>query len=384
MTLTGVFAVPKELCADMYIQAVSDFSAMEMRYPKELHIIDVDVSILKLVEISYKKWKKDPTSVQAEVTLKQYLIDNPTYQYSRGDEWKYQGKGQRKGRQFIRQLSDPDKGNFDSGTPKELDRAVVKGVGSEPLRWGGRSSMYNINDSVKVHVYTGKIEKVEDVDAVICGTDTYFGTNSYIARAFLQEFGDKYKRNFDKMKSKERNTAVLSYVYVCESGSLKGTRVMHLAMKPVMNGDRDELQDYKKGLSNIFRRAEKWKFGKIALPLLGTGKFCLCYCICSPALKKGELYRIWVVCHSVRLSVCSFIIIFSFPLNIFRTLLLNFTKFCMCLFHITKIYFGIITHHFSLIFTRVMALDLSQNFVSVQYIENKWTEFHQILYMHSY
>ena len=31
-----------------------------------------------------------------------------------------------------------------------------------------------------------------------------------------------------------------------------------------------------------------------------------------------------------------------------------------------------------------MALDLRQNFVSVQYFENKWTELHQILYMHSY
>ena len=31
-----------------------------------------------------------------------------------------------------------------------------------------------------------------------------------------------------------------------------------------------------------------------------------------------------------------------------------------------------------------MALELRQNFVSVQYLENKWTEFHQILYMHSY
>ena len=31
-----------------------------------------------------------------------------------------------------------------------------------------------------------------------------------------------------------------------------------------------------------------------------------------------------------------------------------------------------------------MALDLSQNFVSAQYLENKLTEFHHILYMQSY
>ena len=32
----------------------------------------------------------------------------------------------------------------------------------------------------------------------------------------------------------------------------------------------------------------------------------------SPALKKGGLYRIWVVCHSVHSLVCSPVIIFRF------------------------------------------------------------------------
>ena len=61
----------------------------------------------------------------------------------------------------------------------------------------------------------------------------------------------------------------------------------------------------------------------------------------------------------------------------------NFTKFYICI-HIDKIFVGIVTHHFSHICTRVMALELHQNFVSCQYLENKWIEFHQILYMHSY
>ena len=50
----------------------------------------------------------------------------------------------------------------------------------------------------------------------------------------------------------------------------------------------------------------------------------------------------------------------------------------------TSIYLGISTRHFLQIFTRVMALDLRQKFVSAQYLENKLTEFNQILNMHSY
>ena len=66
----------------------------------------------------------------------------------------------------------------------------------------------------------------------------------------------------------------------------------------------------------------------------------------------------------------------SFLFNILRTNGQTFTKFYICI-HIDKIYVGIVTHHFSHICTGVMALDLLQNFVSVQYRENKWTDFDQ-------
>ena len=55
---------------------------------------------------------------------------------------------------------------------------------------------------------------------------------------------------------------------------------------------------------------------------------------------------------------------------------INLTEFHQILFiciHIHKIYVGIVTHHFSHICNRVMALDLHQNFESAQYLENKWT-----------
>ena len=62
----------------------------------------------------------------------------------------------------------------------------------------------------------------------------------------------------------------------------------------------------------------------------------------------------------------------------------NFTKFKICI-DTDNIYLEISTHRFLQIFTRVMALDIRQNyFVSGQYLENKLTKFHQTLNMHSY
>ena len=59
----------------------------------------------------------------------------------------------------------------------------------------------------------------------------------------------------------------------------------------------------------------------------------------------------------------------------------NLTKFCIHII-IDKIYVGILSRHFLQICNRVMALDLLQNSVFVQYLENELTEFNQILYTH--
>ena len=68
---------------------------------------------------------------------------------------------------------------------------------------------------------------------------------------------------------------------------------------------------------------------------------------------------------------------------IYRTNWYNLIKFWICI-DIDKIYVGIAKHQFSLIYNRVMVLEWCQNFVSVQYLENKFMEFDQVLHMHRY
>ena len=71
----------------------------------------------------------------------------------------------------------------------------------------------------------------------------------------------------------------------------------------------------------------------------------------------------------------------QFLFNILRMNGQNLNKFCIQII-IDKIYFGIVNCHFSQICNRAKALDWCQNSVFVQYLENKWTEFNQILYAH--
>ena len=69
----------------------------------------------------------------------------------------------------------------------------------------------------------------------------------------------------------------------------------------------------------------------------------------------------------------------QFLFNILRMYGQNLTKFCIHII-IDKIYVGIVNRHFSQICNRVTALDWRKNSVFVQYLENEWIEFNQILY----
>ena len=72
----------------------------------------------------------------------------------------------------------------------------------------------------------------------------------------------------------------------------------------------------------------------------------------------------------------------QFLLNILRMNIQYLTKFCVHII-IDKIYIDIVNCHFFFqICNRVTALDLLQTSVFVQYLENEWAEFNQILYTH--
>ena len=101
-------------------------------------------------------------------------------------------------------------------------------------------------------------------------------------------------------------------------------------------------------------------------------------------LTRSTLGLLHIIFRTFILELCPLIYAkIWFLFNILRTNRQNFTKFLICI-HFDNIYIGVVTHHFFHICTRAMALDLCQNFVSVQYLEKKWTEAYQILYMRSY
>ena len=63
----------------MYIKAATDFISNNKRFPKELHIIDVDTSILKCVQHSVENWQRDASSIDQKVTVPKFLARHPAF-----------------------------------------------------------------------------------------------------------------------------------------------------------------------------------------------------------------------------------------------------------------------------------------------------------------
>ena len=96
---------------------------------------------------------------------------------------------------------------------------------------------------------------------------------------------------------------------------------------------------------------------------------------CYPSI-FANLYKLWPLID----------VIISFPLNILyflRTNRWNLAKFCIFIYN-GETLFGSITHQFSQINNRVIALDWCLIFVSAQYLENQLMEDDKILHMHCY
>lgn len=53
----GLAAVPKQLCAKVYVKAVMDMSKTKSAFPKEVHFVDVDARILQMMKDAFESFQ---------------------------------------------------------------------------------------------------------------------------------------------------------------------------------------------------------------------------------------------------------------------------------------------------------------------------------------
>ncbi|WAR20886.1 PAR14-like protein [Mya arenaria] len=239
----GIFGVPKQLCSDMYVKAIVDFDTMfskgQYKYPTEVHFVDIDNEILKLVKESVQKWEKDPGSIDQRKTIPMYLKDNPM---SAGRAW-------RRGRH----------------------RPPQQGSGQAGLSGGAN---FTGTRDMTVKIFKGDIDKITGMDVVVCGIGKDLEPKGFIADALKTKGGQAYKDSLGaaiKAKKKKFLKPDVGSVVKCKAGNLKVRNVFHVILEKLKDANHDELKHYKTCVVKVLEKSRKEGLKKIAMPMFATG-----------------------------------------------------------------------------------------------------------------
>ena len=265
--------MPKVLCADMYVKAAVDFSKKCELYPKEIHFIDVDTEILKLVKESVEKWKSGKDLDQG-INVPNFLKSNSFSRSSHGNEGQVHsyshGPGRRRTRSFQHQTS------FESQSHTVKDHisfaSTVEKFDDEKFKWGGIASVFSVGGAITVKIFKGEIDKVRRLDVLVCGMDKDLKSLGLLAAALKKAGGGSYEKGLNNMcMSAKKHQVKVNEVFISGPGNLRVEQVMHLINDRVILADKREITSYREGICAVLEKAKQEKFTSVALPMIGTG-----------------------------------------------------------------------------------------------------------------
>ncbi|KAH3707698.1 uncharacterized protein LOC127857523 isoform X2 [Dreissena polymorpha] len=270
----GIYAVPKKLCADMYVRAAAEYSQIHgSKLPKALHIVDIDKEILDLVKKSVENYDKNPELIDQRKTVPDHLASHQQWN-RRG-----RGRGQRGG-----QVWNGDHGSNKSqvhGSPVASESQLlidglpitceVKKLEDEKFRWGGIAQKYILNKDLTVKIFKGDITRSSHIDALVCGIgpDMKFSgfVDEVLKKAGGYDFQEKIKKKFQKANSFKQGD-ILS----CKPGNLKVGNIVFVVADKLIDVGNTEQKNYRDWVYNLLKKAHEWNFKRIAVPLFSTGQ----------------------------------------------------------------------------------------------------------------
>ncbi|KAJ8317355.1 hypothetical protein KUTeg_005259 [Tegillarca granosa] len=278
---SGLFAVPKEMCAAMYIRGIMKFSSENPHSSiQEFHIIDIQDGMLDLVKNAHAKWLTNKKSLKPEELLKDWKpVSWPcTYPHSTPKvNCKSHDQGsQNKGFHHVTYAEVAAQQTPDLCFIKEV---VVKGKMKE-------KKVYEFKESLQVHVYTGNILDVKGVDAIVSTENRCFSGTGGLAKALLEKAGKKYKQeHMDISMSRKNNPFPLNEVVMTQAGNLQYRNIFHVIVEQFSGSFAPTEYDKSnqgKAVKHVLEKIQtiqsinfmdnKKPIKKIAMSLFGSGK----------------------------------------------------------------------------------------------------------------
>lgn len=284
----GIFAVPLKLCAEMYLRGIISFSRHTALYLKEIHIVDIDVSVLREMTDAYHNYKKKPDSISisgAKTRHPDLMITLTPSSRKDIENKKGVSASHADTAQQINNVKTPTSSESRSYEHSRTERLSQSKGGClfkmKDEKFGQQTAkVFTFKDKMVVKIYTGSIVRFQG-DALICSNDDGMSGIGPLAKAVAAGGGSKYNESYSKMKKKSQYGLYkwkLGDVETCSGGDLNVRFVVHAVIQSMFRTDQESLKSYKTTLMKIFYTINSYNNStKFAMPLIGAGIWSICY-----------------------------------------------------------------------------------------------------------
>ncbi|WAR21707.1 Y508-like protein [Mya arenaria] len=241
-----LFGIPKDLIAEVYVKALIDYSmGMGPLYP-----VDEDVAMLTYIKDAYESWASMP-GVADDMTKH---ISTDAVQSMRNPDAVYNRR--------------ESAVNMKDNAPHRSENMVVF-VEQSYTENGEQRWTFDVLRRMTVHVYTGSLLTLSNVEAVVCAMDS--NGKGTLVRHLQGAGGRKYREALKKAKG--TRTLQDGEVLVTEGGDLPLETVLHAVVaKPVYTASQKNLTRLDKINTHVLASANKHGINVLAMPLIGTSR----------------------------------------------------------------------------------------------------------------
>lgn len=246
----GIFGVPKELCAPMYVKAIVDFDVSRRKFPHEVHVVDLSDEILDLTCKAHQLYSGNARNLEPKAILK-----------------KYEEKFTKENASKQTKTTERDPAQYLCRYLKNEDKKVIFELGSR----------------VKILIYRDDLVKLKGIGTLVSAENSAFTGSGALAQSILQHAGTSYGKHHNQVRRDLRDEHFAkNAVITLDAGKLDYRFVIHAIVSRFsedVDRKKDELLDLKITTLNVLKHADfmcisekkSKNLEQIAMPLLGAG-----------------------------------------------------------------------------------------------------------------
>lgn len=298
---SGSFGVPKDLCGEMYALAVHEFDKEIPLSLKEIHFVDIDLSMLGKIKEGFDNLKMDMSLSPIEKRYP-HIVWNEYHReksYAASvtsgslDSSRYKNENRKSssvyGASSVPMATPSPRSNF-----SPLTRIADEPMASIPI------TVFQFQNGLKVKIYTGSIVKFHG-DAIIVSADENITGFGALGDAVKAAGGFKYEKEFASMQRYAGTRCKAGDIFYCKGGNLTARHVMHIVLKQLSGTRQPQLTEYKQILNRALEKVNALAWRKVAMPLIGAGKaYCFHFNI---LLKYSQVKKFLIICNLLNCMV---------------------------------------------------------------------------------